>query len=70
MLDRAKVRQRMAVNGFRYQRELAKAMGVKDCNLSLWMGNSSHRRVPDLTTVVKMAKVLNCKVDDLLIKDA
>lgn len=44
------------------QRELADAIGTTEVSVSRWVNGD---RVPKATTAIQIAKVLDCKVEDL-----
>lgn len=56
-------RLREAAGYVRRQNEFADLVGVKQSRLSLW---ETTDMVPETTMLVKVAKALNCSVDDLL----
>lgn len=66
MLNKTAIMVRLAELGMR-QTDLANKMGANPMQVSLWINN---KRDPKLVNAAKMARVLNCKVDDLLVKDA
>jgi len=45
------------------QRELASLMGVTERSEQRW---ESGERTPDIHTLRKLAKIFNCKIDDLI----
>ena len=47
------------------QTQLAEKIGVKPHTVSQW---ESGARTPDILTVNKIAKVLDCSIDDLIMK--
>ena len=52
--------------GFHNQKELAEACGVTEATISHYINS---RRLPDAKTLVKLAQVLNCSIDDLIYID-
>lgn len=44
------------------QRELAEAIGATEVSVSRWVNGD---RIPKATTCIQIAKVLDCKVEDL-----
>ena len=63
MLNETKIRTLMAENGIPRQSDLAKAMGAKECNVSLWLNN---RRTITLANAQRMAKALGCTLNDIV----
>ena len=55
--------KRLETTGLK-QRELAEAIGATEVSVSRWVNGS---RVPKATTAIHIAKVLDCKVEDLYV---
>lgn len=58
-----KIRVRLAELNMR-QQELSEILGVTRQTMSLWVNGKS---MPTLETAFKIAKLLDCKVDDLYV---
>lgn len=61
MAWKCNIGKRLEIKGIK-QRELAKAVGTTEVSVSRWVNGS---RVPKATTAIHIAKVLDCKVEDL-----
>lgn len=60
---KSKIRVKLAELDMR-QQELSEMLGVTKQTTSLWVNGKSH---PTLETAFKIAKLLDCKVDDLYV---
>lgn len=63
LLNTTKIRTLMATNGIPQQSDLAKRMGAKESNVSLWLNN---KRKITLVNAQRMAKALGCTLNDLV----
>lgn len=58
----------MSIRNFRLknkmtQSELATQLNIKQCSLSLY---EKRQRQPDIALIPKMAKILNCSIEDIV----
>lgn len=49
------------------QKEIAKKLNIRESTLSDWI---KEKRVPSLESAYELSKILQCRVDDLIVKDA
>ena len=67
-MDRAivgeNIRRRRKAAGFAAQGDFALALGVPQSHVSDW--ETGRYQLPDTSSLIKMAKVINCSIDDLL----